>query len=76
MLTLIKKRFPSTRKIKKEMDEMMKIDVISLIENKIEEENEYYRKHMENNPADHQRAHDHSVILSVYEGLLHDLKSL
>ena len=40
MLTLIKKRFPSARKIKKEMDEMMKIDVISLIENKIEEENE------------------------------------
>ena len=53
-----------------------KQDVINMIYCEIEGENKNYEEYMKNNPDDTQRKHDHQVILSVYNGVLHDLNML
>lgn len=48
-----------------------------LILNKIDSENEWYKRFLENNPdGDEQRERDHRIILSVYTNLLHDIKGI
>ena len=54
----------------------MKDAVIRLIDKEIAEENECFAKHMELNPTDAQRVHDHEVTMAAFCRVLHGVKNM